>query len=52
MVIHADAIPILNRIDMYMKLKADLVGDPDLYLDAKLRKVTTENGNKAWRISP
>ena len=39
MVIHADALPVFNRIDMYMKLKVGSVGDPDIYLGAKLGKV-------------
>ena len=42
MVIHADAVPVLNRIDMYMKLKVGSVGDPAIYLGAKLRKVTMD----------
>ena len=52
MVVHADAISILNRIDMYMKLKVGSVGDPDIYMGAKLMKVTMDDGNKAWGVSP
>ena len=37
---------------MYMKLKVGSVDDPDIYLNAKLRKVTMDNGNKAGGISP
>jgi hypothetical protein len=48
LVIHADAVPILNRIDMYMKLKVGSVGDPDIYLGDKLRKVAMDNGNSPW----
>jgi hypothetical protein len=33
-------------------LKAGSVGDPDVCLGAELRKVTLENGVKAWSISP
>jgi hypothetical protein len=28
------------------------VGDPNIYLGAKLRKVTLENGVEAWSMSP
>ena len=28
------------------------MGDPDIYLGAKLRKVTLENGVEAWPMSP
>ena len=50
-VIHADAVPILNRIDMYIELKVDSVGNPGIYLGVKLRKVTTDNDKSAWGIS-
>jgi hypothetical protein len=33
-------------------LKEGSVGDPDIYLGAKLRKVTLENGVEAWSMSP
>ena len=38
-VIHENARPVLDRIDKFMKLKASSIGDPDIYLGAKLRKV-------------
>ena len=44
MVIHHDARPILYLIDKYMKLKESSVGDPDIYLGAKLRKMKMPNG--------
>ena len=52
MVIHHEARPILDLIDKYMKLKESSVGDPDIYLGAKLRKMKMPNGVLAWGISP
>ena len=43
MVIHHEARPILDRIDKFMKLKESSVGDPDIYLGAKLKKVHMDN---------
>ena len=42
----------LRRLDHYYKLKEGSVGDPDLYLGAKLRKMELPNGNYAWTQSP
>ena len=39
MVIHHDARPILDSIDKFMKLEDISVGDPDIYLGAKLKKL-------------
>ena len=33
-------------------MKDGSIGDPDIYLGAKLRKVTLENGVEAWGMSP
>ena len=52
MVIHQDAMPVLNRINEYMKLKEGSVGDPDLHLGAKLCKVVMPNGVWYYCISP
>ena len=52
MVIHHDARPVLAKINEYMKLKEGSVGDPDLYLGAKLRKVEMPNGVWCYGISP
>ena len=35
-----------------MKLKKDSVGDPDIYLGAKLKKVKLANDVWCWSISP
>jgi hypothetical protein len=33
-------------------MKEESIGDPDIYLGSKLRKVTLPNGVEAWMISP
>ena len=38
-VMHENAMPILQSINGFMKLKPDYIGDPDIYLGAKLKKV-------------
>jgi len=43
---------ILDRINGYMPLKPYLVGDPDIYLGAKLRQTRLPNGVWAWGLSP
>jgi hypothetical protein len=50
--IHHDAMSVLNRIDKYLPLKPALVGDPDIYLGAKLRETQFPNGVWAWGLSP
>ena len=52
MVIHHDDRPILDRIDKFMKLKESSVGDPDIYLGAKLKKVQKDNDVWCWSIIP
>ena len=43
MVMHESAMPILQSINGFMKLKPDSIGDPDIYLGVKLKKVELEN---------
>ena len=52
MVIHHESRPILERIDNFMKLKESFVGDPDIYLGAKLNKVQMDNDVWCWSIIP
>ena len=52
MVIHHDAMPILKEINKFMLLKPDSVGDPDIYLGAKLKQVQLENDVWCWTLSP
>jgi hypothetical protein len=41
----------LLKIDRFFKFKNDSIGNPELYLGAKLKLVTLENGTKAWSTS-
>jgi hypothetical protein len=50
--IHHDAMTVLKRINKYLPLKPDSVGDPDMYLGAKLRQTELTNGVWAWALSP
>jgi hypothetical protein len=50
--IHHDAMNQILAIGKRFPLKKRSVGDPDIYLGAKLRKVTLENGVEAWSMSP
>jgi len=52
MVVHHDAMPILKQINEFMLLKPDLVGDPDIYLGAKLKQVQLQNDVWCWTLSP
>jgi hypothetical protein len=52
MVISHAALADLRKIDHYCKMKNDSVGDPNIYLGSKLRKVVLSNGVHAWMISP
>ena len=42
----------MQRLDKYFKLKPGSLGDPDIYLGAKLRKMQMHNGVWAWALSP
>ena len=50
--IHDDPMTVLNRINDYMPLKPGSVGDPDIYLGAKLRRTRLDNNVWAWSLSP
>ena len=52
MVIHHDTESVLWRIDKYFKLKPSMIGDPDIYLGDKLKKMRLENGVWAWAKIP
>jgi hypothetical protein len=51
LVISHEAIDDLRKIDHYFRMKKDSIGDPDIYLGSKLRKVAMSNGVQAWMIS-
>jgi hypothetical protein len=42
--IHHNPMSVLNLINGYMPLKPSLVGDPDIYLGAKLKMTKLDNG--------
>jgi hypothetical protein len=46
-----DPKEILRRLNKYFTLKEDSIGEPDIYLGAKLRKVVAPNGQKVWTQS-
>ena len=50
--VHHDPILVLVELDKYFKLKPALIGDRDLNIGAKLRKVQLNNNAMAWGISP
>ncbi len=41
---HHDPMSVLNLINGYMPLNPSLVGDPDIYLGAKLKMTRLDNG--------
>ena len=50
--IHHDGVNTIKIIDKYFKMKDGSIGDPDMYLGAKLRKTRLPNGVEAWATSP
>jgi hypothetical protein len=50
--VHHDAMQQIRAIGKQFPLKKGSVGDTDIYLGAKLRKVMLENGVEAWSMSP
>ena len=52
MVMHENAMPILQSINGFMKLKPDSIGDPDIYLGARLKQVELDNDVFCWSLSP
>ena len=51
LVIHHDSLDILKRIDSYFKIKPNSIGDPDMYLVTKIKKMTLENRTWCWYLS-
>ena len=52
MVIHHDTESVLRRIDKCFKLNTSSIGDPEIYLRVKLKKMILENGVWSWANSP
>ena len=44
LVVHHEIMTTLMKIDKYFKLKPSSIGDPDIYLGAKLKYTRAENG--------
>ena len=52
LMVHHNAKSALKEIDHFFKMKPNSIGDPELYLGAKLRPVTLPNGfSIAWGMS-
>jgi hypothetical protein len=50
--IHHDPMTVMGEINKYLPLKHSSVGDPDIYLGAKLKETRLPNGVMAWELSP
>jgi len=50
--IHHDPMSVMNEINGYLPLKPNSVGDPDIYLGAKLKQTRLPNSVWAWGLSP
>ena len=49
--VHHDAVSAIKEIDRFFMMKPGSIGDPDIYLGAKLRQVQLPNGVYAWSLS-
>ena len=49
--VHHDGEQALHELDKFFQMKPGSIGDPDIYLGAKLRKVQLDNGVHAWGMS-
>ena len=52
LVVHHDAMTTLMKIDEYFKLKPSSIGEPDIYLGAKLKYTRVPNGVWCWTLTP
>jgi hypothetical protein len=43
---------IMDKMSSFLPLKPDSVSPPEMYLSAKLKRKTFENGTSAWVLSP
>jgi hypothetical protein len=50
--VHHNPMSVLDLINGYVSLKPSSVGDPDIYLGAKLKLTQLNNGIWAWGLSP
>jgi hypothetical protein len=49
---HHNAMPVLDKLDKYFTLKPTSVGNPSMYLSAKLKLMQMKNDIWAWSMSP
>ena len=52
MVIHNEAESVIWRLDKYFQLEPSSIGEPAIYLEAKLKNMQFEKGVWAWANSP
>jgi hypothetical protein len=50
--IHHDPMTVMGEINKYLPLKPNSVGNPDIYLGAKLKETRLPNGVMVWGLSP
>jgi hypothetical protein len=50
--IHHDPMSVMNEINGYLPLKPSSVGNPDIYLGAKLKQTQLPMWVIAWGLSP
>jgi hypothetical protein len=50
--IHHDVMPLLDKLNPYITLKPSSVGNPSMYLGAKLKLMQVSNGVWLWSMSP
>jgi hypothetical protein len=49
--IHHDPMTVMSEINKYLPLKPNSVGNPDIYLSAKLKETRLPNGVMVWGLS-
>jgi hypothetical protein len=47
-----DAMPVLDKLNQYFTLKPSSIGNPSMYLGAKLKLTQISYGVYAWGMSP
>eukprot|EP00804_Cyclotella_cryptica_P022281 CCRYP_018122-RA/>CCRYP_018122-RA protein AED:0.40 eAED:0.40 QI:0/0/0/1/1/1/2/0/152 len=52
LVVHHNPKRIMDKINSFFPLKPDSAGAPEMYLSAKLKRKTFEDGTTAWALSP
>jgi hypothetical protein len=50
--IHHDPMSVMSEINGYLPLKPISVGNPDIFLGAKLKQTQLPNGVMVWGLSP